>query len=71
MIAKKTQIVRIEEDGTVLVVVDAEDGTQHLKSIIWDVLCGCEIVFQPVIDPAVLKALEEYETPLPRKPDAR
>lgn len=70
MLAKKTQIVRIEEDGTVLVIVDAEDGHQELKSICWDVLCGCEVTFTPFIDPAVIKALEEYETPLPRKSGA-
>ncbi len=45
-------IVRIEEDGTVLIV----DGTT-LRAITWDTLCGCEVIFPERMDPAVLKAL--------------
>lgn len=57
-------IVRIEEGGKVLVV----DGTK-LHLIDWDALCGCKVTFPEALDPAVVKALEDYETPLRRKPE--
>ena len=68
MIAKKIEIVRIEEGGTVVIVVTDENGKAHLKHVIWDILCGCELVVNGEMSEAVLEALERLNTPLPEPP---
>lgn len=65
------KIIRVEGDGTALVIADADqDGREEVKAINWDVLVGCEVTFPERLDPAVSHALEElelhsYETPSP------